>query len=69
MTTIFKKKTFQSKVLNKEQNWALGHHFGGDSPCVNQDLSIQLIEQVEVKTLNFLAERDLFWQQQIRAYV
>ena len=42
----------------------LGHHY----MCGYQDLSIQLIEQVEVKTLDFLAESDFFWQYQIQAF-
>ena len=28
-----------------------------------------LIEQVEEKTLDFLAEREVFWQNQLRVYV
>ena len=67
--TIFKKRHSNHKCEIKNQIGGLGHHYGGSSPCGYQDLSIQLIEQVEVKTLDFLAERELFWQHQIRAYV
>ena len=67
---LFKKKKHSNhKCEIRNKIGGLGHHYGGNSQCGYQDLSIQLIEQVEVKTLDFLAERELFWQHQIRAYV
>ena len=67
--TIFKKRHSNHKCEIKNKIGGLGHHYGGTSPCEYKDVSIKLIEQVEVKTLEFLAERELFWQHQIRAYV
>ena len=47
----------------------LGHHYGGGSGCSYEDLKITLTEQVEKKTMEYLAERELFWQHQLRVYV
>ena len=32
-------------------------------------LTLTIIEQVEHKNLNFLAEREVYWQHQLRAYI
>ena len=47
----------------------LGHHYWGGGGCGYQNVSIQLIEQVKVKTLEFLADRECYWQHQLRVYV
>ena len=60
--TIFKKRHSNHKCEIKNKIGGLGHHYGGTSPCEYKDVSIKLIEQVELKTLEFLAERELFWQ-------
>ena len=67
--TIFKLRHSNQKQEIKNQRGGLGHHYGGSGQCGYQDISITLIEQVEEKTLEFLAERELFWQHQLRAYV
>ena len=67
--TIFKLRHSNHKQEIKNQRGGLGHHYGGSGQCGYQDISITLIEQVEEKTLEFLAERELFWQHQLRAYV
>ena len=67
--TVFKKRHSNHKCEIRNKIGGLGHHYGGSNPCGYEDLSITLIEQVEVKTMDFLAERELFWQHQIRAYV
>ena len=53
--TIFKKRHSNHKCEIKNPIGSLGHHYGGSSPCGYQDLSIQLIEQIEVKTLDFFS--------------
>lgn len=67
--TIFKLRHSNHKQEIKNQRGGLGHHYGGSGPCGYQDLSITLIEQVEEKNLEFLAERELWWQHQLRVYV
>ena len=67
--TIFKKRHSNHKCEIRNKIGSLGHNYEESSPCGYADLSITLIEQVEVKTLEFLAERELFWQHHIRAYV
>ena len=44
----------------------LGHHYGSKGKCDYKDLSIILIEQVAQKNLKFLADRELWWQHQLR---
>ena len=67
--TPFKRRHSNHKVEIKKAYGGLGHHYGGSGNCTYEDLSITLIEQVEKKTLEFLAERELYWQHQLRAYV
>ena len=67
--TVFKKRHSNHKCEIRNKIGGLGHHYVVSSPCGYEDLSIKLIKQVEVKTMDFLAERELFWQHQIRAYV
>ena len=47
----------------------LDHHYGGSGHCTYQDLSITLIEHVEDKSFEFLAQRELYWHQQLRVYI
>jgi hypothetical protein len=67
--TVFKLRHSNHKQEIKNKIGGLGHHYGGSSTCSYQDLSITIIEQVEFKTFEYLAERELYWQHQIRAYV
>ena len=67
--TIFKKRHSNHKQEVKKQIGGLGHHNGGSDGCGYQNLSITIIEEVEVKTLEFLAKRELSWQHQLRVYV
>jgi hypothetical protein len=53
----------------KKQIGGLGHHYGGGGGCSYEDFKVTIIEQVEKKTMEFLAERELFWQHQLRVYV
>ena len=67
--TVFKLRHSNHKQEIKNKIGGLGHHYGGSSPCSYEDLSITLIEQVEFKNMEYLAERELYWQHQIRTYV
>jgi CO dehydrogenase/acetyl-CoA synthase alpha subunit len=67
--TVFKIRHSNHKQEIKNRIGGLGHHYGGSGTCSYQDLSITIIEQVEFKTFEYLAERELYWQHQIRAYV
>ena len=53
----------------KKVTGGLGHHYGGPGGCGYENLSLTIIEQVEEKNLTFLAERELYWQHQLRVYI
>ena len=67
--TIFKKRHSNHKQEVKKKVGGLGHHYGGDRGCGYENISMTIIEEVEVKTPEFLAERELYWQHQLRAYL
>ena len=67
--TPFKVRHSNHKQEIKKQTGGLGHHYGGCGGCGYENVSITLIEQVRKKTLPFLAEREVFWQHQLRVYV
>ena len=47
----------------------IGHHYGSSGGCGYDNFSVTIIEQVRIKTMDFLAERETFWQHQLRVYV
>ena len=47
----------------------LGQHYGGARACCYENFSIVLIEQVEQGNRALLARREVFWQNQLRAFV
>ena len=67
--TPFKIRHSNHKQEIKKRVGGLGHHYGGSGPCSYQDISITLIEQIQEKTFEILAERELYWQHQLRVYV
>lgn len=67
--TPFKKRHSNHKQEVREKIGGLGHHYGSGGPCNYEHMQIQLIEQVEKKNLESLAERELYWQHQLRVYV
>ena len=67
-TTIFKKRHSNHKQEVKREYGGLGHHYGGQG-CGYENISIQIIEQVEVGDHKALAVREVYWQNQLRAYV
>ena len=67
-TTIFKKRHSNHKMEVKKQIGGLGHHYGGKG-CGYENLSIQIIEGVQQGDQTALADREIFWQNQLRCYV
>ena len=65
----FKKRHSGHKQEIKNEIGGLGHHFGGMGGCGYQNASFQIIEDIETKTMEFLAERETYWQHQLRVYV
>ena len=47
----------------------LGHHYGGPEGCGYENLRLTIIEQAKEKNPEFLAERELYWQHQLRVYI
>jgi hypothetical protein len=50
----------------KRQYGGLCHHYGGAKGCGYEYLSLQIIEKVREGGQAMLAERELYWQNQIR---
>ena len=67
-TTPFKIRHSNHKQEIKKKYGGLGHHYGGQG-CGYGNLSIQLIERVEVGDHKALAEQEIYWQNQLRCYV
>ena len=67
--TQFKKRHSNHKQEIKNKVGGLGHHYGGSGGCGYQNMSIIIIEEVETKTKAHLAEREVYWQHQLRVYV
>ena len=68
-TQPFKRRHSGHKSEIKNQIGGLGHHYGGPNGCGYDNISIVIIEEVEIKTLDFLAKRETYWQHQLRVYV
>ena len=68
--TIFKLRHSNHKREIKNDIGGLGHHYheakGG---CGYDNFTVILIEQVALKTPQFLAEREVYWQHQLRVYI
>ena len=67
--TPFKIRHSNHKQEIKKEIGGLGHHYGGSDGCGYQNISIILIEEVKIKNMEYLAERETFWQHQLRVYV
>ena len=65
----FKVRHSGHKQETKKQTGGVGAHYGGRGGCGYQNLSIIIIEQVERGDLELLAEREVYWQHQLRAFV
>ena len=67
--TPFKIRHSNHKQEIKKDKGGFGHHYGSKGACVYSDLSVILIEQVKQKNLDYLAEREVCWQHQMRVFV
>ena len=66
--TPFKKRHSNHKQEIKNKIGGLGHHYGG-SGCGYSNVSIQLIDQVEVGNVEALAQAEVYWQEQLRGFI
>jgi hypothetical protein len=67
--TPFKKRHSNHKQEVKKKTGGLGQHYGGNRACSYGDISIVLIEQTEIGDREVLADREQYWQHQLRAFV
>ena len=68
--TKFKLRHSNHKREIKNDIGGLGHHYHEDKGgCGYENFTVILIEQVEPKTPQFLAEREVYWQHQLRVYI
>ena len=69
-TTPFKRRHSNHRQEIKKVYGGLGHHYGVGKGCAYpQHFSVQLIDQVEVGNKEALAEKEVYWQNQLRCYV
>jgi hypothetical protein len=68
-TQLFKRRHSGHKQEVKRCYGGLGQHYGGQHGCGYENLKIQIIDQVEVGDDEALAECELYWAHQLRAYV
>ena len=66
--TPFKKRHSNHKQEIKRKYGGLGHHYGGNG-CGYENVSVQIIDQVDQGDPMALAEKEVFWQNQLRCYV
>ena len=67
--TKFKLRHSNHKQEIKKCYGGLGHHYGGDDGCGYENLTIMLIEKIQDSKCDTLADRETFWQHQLRVYV
>ena len=68
-TTPFKKRHSNHKQEIKKSYGGLGHHYGGEKGCGYEYFSVQIIDQVEEGDKVALAEKEVYWQNQLRCFV
>ena len=66
--TTFKKRHSNHKQEVKREYGGLGKHYGGRG-CGYENISIQIIDQVETGNVRALAEAEVYWQNQLRCYI
>ena len=64
----FKRRHSNHKQEIKRKYGGLGHHYGGTG-CGYENFSVQIIDQVEQGDKVALAEKEVYWQNQLRCYV
>ena len=47
----------------------VGNHYGGQGGCGYENMRVQIIDQVEIGNIKALADAEVFWQHQLRAYI
>ena len=67
--TQFKTRHSNHKSEIKKKIGGLGHHYGGEKGCGYQNISIQIIDQVEVGNVEALVQAELYWQDQLRVFI
>jgi len=67
--TPFKRRHSNHKQEIKHGKGGIGQHYGPKGRCSYKDVSIVLIEQVEVGNKVQLAKHEQYWQHQLRAFV
>ena len=65
----FKRRHSGHKQEVRHQYGGLGQHFGGPTGCGYANMSFILIEHTEIGNREKLAQRELFWQHQIRCFL
>jgi len=69
-TTPFKKRHSNHRQEIKKNYGGLGHHYGSGKGCqYPEHFSIQIIDQVNLGDKKALADKEVYWQNQLRAYV
>ena len=66
--TPFKLRHSNHKQEIKWKKGGLGKHFVGSRACSYKDISLTIIEQVELGNRALLSKREKFWQHQLRAF-
>ena len=66
--TKFKIRHSNHKQEVKKLIGGLGGHYGGVGGCGYQNMSIQIIEQIDHKNMKNLAIREQFWLNQLRVF-
>ena len=67
--TALKVRHSNHKQEIKKQTGGLRQHYGGPTGCGYQNLSMQIIEQVELGDKEALANLEVYWQNQLRCFV
>ena len=68
-TRQFKQRHSGHKQEVKRSYGGLGHHYGGTDGCGYENISMQIIDQVEIGNHEALAECEVYWQHQLRCFV
>ena len=53
----------------KNRIGGLGHHYGDEKGCGYENLSLQIIDKIEEKNVEALAECEQYWQDQLRVFL
>ena len=67
-TTPFNTRHSNHRQEIKKKIGGLGNHFGGDG-CGYENVSIQIIDQVDIGDYQALAKAEVYWQNQLRTYI